>query len=170
MYFLRTDRLGFRRWRDEDLSLAIGLWGDSEVTRFIDARGPLSVEAVQRMLDEQIAMQREHAIQYWPIFLLDSGEHVGCCGLRPHDLERRIPELGVHVRRVFWRRGFAEEAAAAVIRHAFDRLGAAALFAGHNPKNDASRDLLKKLGFRYSHDEYYAPTGLRHPSYVLERS
>jgi len=27
-YFLRTERLGFRLWREEDLPLAIGLWGD----------------------------------------------------------------------------------------------------------------------------------------------
>jgi RimJ/RimL family protein N-acetyltransferase len=41
------------------------------------------------------------------------------------------------------------------------------LFAGHNPKNEASRQLLEKLGFRYTHDEYYAPTGLNHPSYMM---
>ena len=26
---------------------------------------------------------------------------------------------------------------------------------------------LRKLGFRYTHDELYPPTGLRHPSYLL---
>src|SRR5579872_1014599 len=70
---------------------------------------------------------------------LPDGEHVGCCGLRPHDPSRRIYELGVHIRSSWWRRGLAEEAAAAVIRHAFDNLGAAALFAGHNPNNHASQ-------------------------------
>jgi RimJ/RimL family protein N-acetyltransferase len=43
------------------------------------------------------------------------------------------------------------------------------VFAGHNPANTASRGLLARLGFRYTHDELYAPTGLRHPSYLLER-
>jgi RimJ/RimL family protein N-acetyltransferase len=46
-------------------------------------------------------------------------------------------------------------------------LAASALFAGHHPANRSSRDLLLKLGFRYTHDEYYAPTGLQHPSYLL---
>ena len=41
------------------------------------------------------------------------------------------------------------------------------LFAGHNPDNDASRQLLQQLGFQYTHDEPYAPTGRMHPSYVL---
>ena len=51
--------------------------------------------------------------------------------------------------------------------HAFRDLAVGGLFAGHNPKNTASRHLLQKLGFRYTHDEFYAPTGLQHPSYMM---
>jgi RimJ/RimL family protein N-acetyltransferase len=170
MYFLCSERLGFRCWREDDLPLAIGLWGDPEVTRLIDARVTLSADAVKQMLDAHIAMEREHGVQYWPLFILDSGAHAGCCGLRPHDVARDIYELGVHLRPAFRGRGLAEEAASAVIGHAFARLGASALFAGHHPNNAASARLLGKLGFRYTHDEHYAPTGLRHPSYVLERA
>ncbi len=82
---------------------------------------------------------------------------------------RRIHELGVHLRPAWWRRGLAAEAASAVIRCAFSRFGAAALFAGHHPDNLASKRLVERLGFRYTHDEYYAPTGLHHPSYILSR-
>ncbi len=38
-YFLRSKRLGFRRWIEDDLDLALGLWGDPTVTRLIDRRG-----------------------------------------------------------------------------------------------------------------------------------
>lgn len=41
-YFLCTKRLGFRFWSQDDFDLAFGLWGDLEVTKFIDARGQLS--------------------------------------------------------------------------------------------------------------------------------
>jgi [ribosomal protein S5]-alanine N-acetyltransferase len=167
MYFLRTQRLGFRSWREADLPLAVGLWGDPQVTRHIDARGQLSAADVQELLERYIAMERQHGIQYWPIFLLETSEHVGCCGLRPRD--RGVYELGVHIRPRWWRQGLAEEAAAAVVRYAFDRLRADALFAGHNPNNAASKRLLEKLGFRHTHDEHYAATGLDHPSYRLER-
>lgn len=169
-YFLRSLRLGFRAWRDDDLPLAIGLWGDPEVTKLIDARGQLSDEDVRQLLDKHIAAQREHGVQYWPMFLRKDGEHVGCCGLRPYDPARRVYELGVHIRFRWWRQGLAEEGARAVIRYAFHELGAAALFAGHNPENHASERLLAKLGFRYTHHEYYAPTGREHPSYILERT
>lgn len=168
-YFLRSRRLGFRPWREEDLPLAIGLWGDPEVMRFIDTRYRLSDDEVKEILQKYITMQREHGIQYWPIFLQNSDEHVGCCGLRPYNMANHIYELGAHIRSAWWRRGLAEEAACAMIEYAFGKRGAAALFAGHNPNNEASRHLLRKLGFRYTHLEHYPATGLDHPSYILTR-
>ena len=164
-YFLRSERLGFRLWCERDVDLAWALWGDPEVTRLIG--GPFSKEQVEERLKQEIATVASHGIQYWPIFLLGTGEHVGCCGLRPYQPEEKIYEIGFHVRKAYWRRGYAVEGARAVIAYAFNTLGAAALFAGHNPENEASRRLLQKLDFAYTHDEYYPPTGLNHPSYLL---
>jgi [ribosomal protein S5]-alanine N-acetyltransferase len=168
-YFLTSERLGFRTWRGEDIELAMGLWGDPEVVRFISTGAPSRAD-VARRLEQEMATQAAHGVQYWPMFLRSDGSHVGCCGLRPYRPESGVFELGVHVCRAFWRQGLAMEAARAVIAHAFDDLGAAALFAGHNPRNAASRELLRRLGFAYTHDELYPPTGLMHPSYLLERA
>jgi len=167
-YFLVTGRLGFRCWREEDLDLALGLWGDVEVTKLIDARGQLTTNQVLERLNKEIVSVKAHGVQYWPIFLRATGEHVGCCGLRPYALTQGLYEIGFHIRAAHWRCGYAAEAARAVIDYAFGELRAQALFAGHNPQNEASRILLTKLGFQYTHDEYYPPTGLWHPSYLLE--
>jgi len=167
-FFMTTSRLGFRFWREDDLSLALGLWGDFEVTKFIDARGQLTTNQVYERLLKEIATAHEHGVQYWPIFLRETVEHVGCCGLRPYDLSKNIYEIGFHIRSTHWRHGYAAEAAHAVINYAFDKLEAKGLFAGHNPNNEASRILLQKLGFVYTHEEFYAPTGLQHPSYLMD--
>ncbi len=167
MYFLRTQRLGFRPWTEADLELAVGLWGDADVTHLIG--GPFSADQIRERLAREIANWHTYQVQYWPIFLLASGEHAGCCGLRPYQVERRLYEIGFHLRRACWGQGLAVEAARAVMEHAFNRLEAAELFAGHHPDNAASRRVLGKLGFQYTHDEFYAPTGLMHPSYRLTR-
>jgi RimJ/RimL family protein N-acetyltransferase len=167
-FFLKTPRLGFRHWSTADLPLALALWGDPEVTRFIG--GPFSHEKIRERLDAEIDSSSEHKVQYWPIFLLEEGDHAGCAGLRPYRLEDRIFELGVHLRRPYWARGLAEEAARAVIKFAFESVAAKALFAGHHPANSSSQRLILKLGFRRTHEEFYPPTGLLHPSYVLESS
>ncbi len=164
-YFLRSDRRGFRLWSDADIDLAMGLWGDPEVTKLIG--GPFSREQVQERLSREIGTLQSHGVQYWPMFLLSTGEFIGCCGLRPYKSGAGIYEIGIHLQRGHWGQGYALEATRAIMGYAFDALGVKALFAGHNPANEASRRLLAKLGFRYTHDEYYPPTGLDHPSYLL---
>jgi RimJ/RimL family protein N-acetyltransferase len=167
-YFLQSPRLGFRQWSRADLPFAVALWGDLEVTRFIG--GPFSSEKIQERLNTEIDLCFRHNVQYWPIFLLETQEHAGCAGLRPYRPENAIFELGVHLRPTYWGRGLAEEAARTVIKFSFETAGAKALFAGHHPANSASQQLILKLGFRRTHEESYPPTGLNHPSYLLERA
>ena len=166
-YFLTSARLGFRCWLMSDLPLANTLWGDPAVTSLLG--GPFSPQQVEQRVAQEIATAKAHGVQYWPVFLLEDGEHVGCAGLRPYRIEDKIYELGFHLRPAYWGRGLAEEAARVLIIFAFGKLNAHALFAGHHQENAASRHILVKLGFRYTHEEFYPPTGMDHPSYLLTR-
>ena len=161
-----SERLRFRCWLESDLPLARLLWDDANVTARIG-----TVDAAARLALE-MRHQRELGFQYWPMF--DRGgdgdgpaAFVGCGGLRPRAPERRTYELGFHLRPAFWGQGLATEAARAVVRWAFDKLEARELFAGHHPENAASRRVLLKIGFRYTGDEFFPPTGLMHPGYSL---
>src|SRR5215813_10992901 len=91
-YFLKTARIAFRCWSKDDLPLAMSLWGDPEVTKYLG--GPFSAEQINARLENEIATMEAHGIQYWPFFLLPNFEHAGCCGLRPRKLEERIYEFG----------------------------------------------------------------------------
>jgi ribosomal-protein-alanine N-acetyltransferase len=164
-YFLRTERLGFRPWSPRDFELAWGLWGNSEVTRLMG--GPFSEEYVHERLAREIANLESVGVQYWPCFLLATGEPVGCCGLRPYEPEERRFAFGFHLRPEHWGQGLAGEAAWAIVRHAFSTLAVGSLIAGHHPRNEPSRRLLGKLGFKYSHDAFYAPNGIDQPWHLL---
>ncbi|MEH6944575.1 GNAT family N-acetyltransferase [Bacillus sp. JJ722] len=166
-YFLKTDRIGFSIWTDQDINIALSLWGDPFVTKYITAKGTIDKNQIKERLEKEILSIEQYNVQYWPIFDLETQDHIGCCGLRPYDLENGIYELGCHLNHQSWGKGFASEAAKAVINYAFNNLGAKNLFAGHNPNNIASKNFLTKLGFTYTHDEYYPPTGLQHPSYLF---
>jgi RimJ/RimL family protein N-acetyltransferase len=156
-----TARLLFRAWTADDFPLAYALWGSADVTRYIG--GPFSAEYVRARLQREMDTEAQGGVQYWPIFLRDGGEHAGVCGLRPRN---DIYALGFHLHPHFWGQGLAREAADAVIAYA-DAIGARELFAGHHPQNASSRKLLQRLGFAYTGDELYEPTGLMHPSYSL---
>src|SRR5215813_6985824 len=88
-----TARLSFRTWREDDFPLAVALWGDPRVTAFIG--GPFSEEEIRQRLEREMALQHDHGLQYWPIFLLE--------GLRTSvavDCGRIAPSRG------FWRSAF----------------------------------------------------------------
>ncbi|GGH17189.1 GNAT family N-acetyltransferase [Paenibacillus segetis] len=167
-YFLETTRLGFSHWENNDIDLAISLWGEPEVTRFISSNGLYSNEQIKSRLNTEIQTNELFLVQYWPIFELKTNDFIGCCGLHPYEIEKKIYEIGFHLKSNYWGSGYASEAANAVIQFAFETLDANNLFAGHNPLNRASKNLLIKLGFNYSHDEFYEPTGLNHPSYFYK--
>ena len=164
--FLKTQRMGFSNWNPDDAGLAEQLWGNARVTQYLCASGKFSKEDIAERLDSEIDNGKRHHVQYWPLFGLESGDFIGCCGLRPHG--RDTYELGFHIRPEFWGHGYATEAAGAVVEYAFSDLKVRRLFAGHNPRNAASKRVLTKLGFTYVGDEFYAPTGLYHPSYELK--
>lgn len=166
-YFLTRERLGFRHWTEDDLDLAVSLWGDPRVTRLIDARAQLTRDEVRERLDLEIRNQRDLGVQYWPFFVLESGDFAGCCGLKPYEGDRTLYEMGFHVRFDHWGRGLATEAARAVIEYAGGVLRLPLVLAGHNPGNHASRRILEKLGFRHVRDELFSGTGLVHPLYEL---
>lgn len=167
--FITTRRLYSRAWRIDDFELAAGLWGDPQVMQFIDARRAFSEDDIKARLHQEMESESRHAVQYWPCFLRSDQRPIGCCGIRPYDLAKNIYEIGFHIRSAYWGRGFAVEAALGVMEYAFGTLDVAGLFAGHHPDNTVSRHVLKKLGFQYTHDEFYAPTGLKHFSYILYR-
>jgi ribosomal-protein-alanine N-acetyltransferase len=174
-YFLTTDRLGFRCWREEDLPLAAELWGDPDVMALMG--GPMTPDAARERLAQEIAHMRDLRIQYWPFFLLEGDQFegdrfAGCAGLRPREHQAPVDgpktrafQMGYHLLPRFWGRGIATEAARAVIDYSFGALGIEALFAAHHPLNHRSRNVLLKLGFASVGEEFYPPTGLMHPAY-----
>ena len=167
--FITTPRLYFRTWQADDFDLAVDLWGDPNVTRYIVAKGHMSDDEVQARLLQEIENQQKHSVQYWPCFLRSDDTFVGCCGIRPYHLPDKIYEIGFHLLSRFWGQGLAVEAARGTMNYAFQKLSVAGLFAGHHPNNIASPHVLEKLEFQYTHDEFYEPTGLMHPSYMLDR-
>lgn len=167
-FFLESARLSFSTWEQNDYSLAKELWGNDEVAKYISTNSHFTDEEIESRLEKELDNGKKYNVQYWPMFLSETKEFVGCCGLRPYDLEKNIYEIGIHILPQYWGKGIGTEALNTIIEYAFRELKVKDLFAGHNPKNDASKKMLTKVGFKFVREEYYAPTGLMHPSYLYK--
>lgn len=166
-YFMESDRLGFSTWKPEDFSKAMELWGNSQVTKWIHRKGVMSLQEIQDRFEMEQQNQRDHHVQYWPVYLKANHEFIGCCGLRPYPSSQGTLEIGAHFLPSAWGHGYAKEASEQVMEYCRRRRLAKSLFAGHHPQNTNSGKVLEKLGFTYTGDEYYPPTGLMHPSYLF---
>ena len=143
-------RLTFRRWTDEDTALAEALWCDPEVTRFFG--GAMSREQARDRLYAECERESSLGVQYWSMFLRETGEFAGCAGLRPWAMDSETIEVGVNLMRSAWGLRLGEEALLAVLAHGFDTLGLPVIVAGHGIEHDNSRKLLERVGFKYTHN------------------
>ena len=84
IYFMKTKQIGFSKWGQDDLELATVLWGNAEVTRYICASGKFSKDDIEERLNTEILNEKNHRVQYWPVFELATDNLIGCCGLRPY--------------------------------------------------------------------------------------
>lgn len=165
-YFLKTARIGFSAWQAEDLPFAVGLWCDPAVAGMICARGCFTQQEAADRLRLEMENLCRYGVQYYPLFLLENDVFIGCCGLRPGSVPREF-ELGFHLKPAYWGKGLGFEAAKAAVEYGFSKCHADVICAGHHPKNAGSARLLARLGFVYTGDAFYAPTGLHHPTYRL---
>jgi RimJ/RimL family protein N-acetyltransferase len=87
------------------------------------------------------------------IFAIElDGEVIGAVGLeRRGHVSPDTPdtyEIGYWIAEEWWGQGLASEAAARIVRYAFEDLGVKRLTSGHFDENPASGKILEKCGFR----------------------
>ena len=151
--FHRSERLFLRPAFTEDSGAILAGINDEAVVRNL-ARAPWPY----RMEDAQAfaALPQDPRLPHFLVTLPGVGV-IGSAGMGEHEGE---PEIGYWIAREFWGRGYATEAAGAVLRIA-RALGHTRLTAGHFADNPASGRVLRKLGF--------VPTGRRSQRFSLAR-
>lgn len=166
--FMKTENFGFSVWEKEDFEKMLSLYSEKEISRYITAGGVFSKEQIEERFSRELENLEKYGVQYWPVVDLKNGELMGCCGFRPKG-GRWQYECGIHLKSAYHGTGAAREIMTKALEYGFEKLGQTAFFAGCNPNNLKSKGFMKKLGFEYIGDEYYAPTGLMHPSFEIKK-
>ncbi|MFN2589243.1 MAG: GNAT family N-acetyltransferase [Actinomycetota bacterium] len=166
---LRTKRLWLRPFRVADLDDLAAILGDPETMRFYSR--PYTREECLEWIHRNVARYEERSMGLWAIELIGSGEFIGDCGPVPQVVDGREEiELGWHVSKRHWRKGFGSEAAAACRDHAFETLGLRRLIALIRPENVRSRRLAERIGMTVERETSWGRGGWPHLVYVVERT
>jgi len=164
---LRTPRLLLRYQTPADIPPLIALWRDPEVMRFMG--GPRDLQRLQTAFDETQANPTAETYDLWPLVELSSGQTIGHCGLLDKEVDGKAEiELVYVLARSAWGQGYATEIGAALITHAFERMGLRRLIALIEPQNAPSERVALRLGMRLE-KEVIRPGGEPRRVYALEK-
>jgi RimJ/RimL family protein N-acetyltransferase len=143
---LESDRLWMRPLAVVDLDVLHGMFSDPEVMRFSPT--------VRRDRDQTrdwlmacIDRYRAHGHGFLALIHKEQGCYVGHAGLLTQEVDGQPEmEVGYWLRRRFWGRGFATEAACALRDHARDVYRRRRLVSLIVPENRASRRVAERVG------------------------
>ncbi|MFD8599433.1 GNAT family N-acetyltransferase [Kitasatospora sp. NPDC059646] len=143
---LTTPRLLLRQWEDGDLDRWAELNADPEVRRHL---GPVMTR--EQSAGSLAAFREELADRgwgWWAVRLRAEGTFLGFAGLDPVDEETPFDgvEAGWRLHPDSWGRGYATEAARAVLRYGFEELALPEILALIAAANAPSRAVAERLG------------------------
>lgn len=157
----QTDRLYFREFTLEDAELLYKMHQDPAVWRYTGDKIPWSsIEQAKQILNNHILPQYEKQIGRWAVHLKLDDTFIGWCGLK--EVEGEV-DLGYRYIQHYWGRGYATEAAKAVLTYGIKNkinniVGRAAI------ANKASVTILEKIGLTFA--EFYQQGDVASVKYV----
>ncbi|MGL5255235.1 MAG: GNAT family N-acetyltransferase [Brevinema sp.] len=150
-FWFESQRLGFRRWTDDDKEVFIRIYADPSVMEFFP-KTLSREEALARvnLFDKNI---EQHGFGLWAAILKESNECIGVIGLKETFLKRYSPlcaGLTWILDKNFWGRGLAKEGAIRCMEWGFNKKGFKKFYAFTSIKNIPSQAVMKSLGMFYS--------------------
>jgi RimJ/RimL family protein N-acetyltransferase len=148
---LETERLLIREYVAEDWLAAHAYRGDPEVARYMAPRVAESLEQTRSWLEETLRQSAQPSRRRYTfaLTLRSDGRLIGQIWIEPSTDDFPAEDdlvLGYMLHRDHWGRGYATEAARAVVRFGFDQMGARQVSAWCFEANRASARVLEKTG------------------------
>lgn len=115
---IETERLLLREYAPEDFDALYEIMSDPETMAHYPA--PFDEARTRRWIEWNLDNYALYGFGLWAVVLKETGEFIGDCGLTLQNIDgEMLPEIGYHIHKKYWRRGFAKEAARVVRDWAF---------------------------------------------------
>ena len=159
---LGLERLRLRDWTLDDADAYYeGLLSDPDVMRYLPGGTPRPREAADKSINWFTRHGEEHGFTLWAVEELSSGALVGNCGLVyiPGGQNGEV-EVAYTLAKAFWGKGYATEAAQALVSFARNSDDVRTIRAHTLPEKNASTRVLIKCGFHQAGEVHDPEDGL----------
>jgi RimJ/RimL family protein N-acetyltransferase len=149
MIVCETPRLRLRHLSTNDAAFILELLNEPEFIRNIGDREVRTLEEARRYIQSgPITGYASTGFGLYLVELREAATAIGVCGLLKRDYLDDV-DVGFALLAAFRNRGYAFEAADAVMRHGRQVLGLGRIVAMTAPHNQASMKLLRRLGLEF---------------------
>ena len=149
MTVLETERLALRRLSPGDAEFILDLLNQPSFLRYIGDKGVRNTEeAINYIQTGPVASYEQHGFGLYLVQLKETGASIGICGLLKRDTLPDV-DIGFAFLPAYWSRGYALEAAEAVMKYGKEKFGLQRIVAITSLENESSIKLLEKLGMKF---------------------
>lgn len=145
---LATARLRLREVASTDAPALYAVHSDPQVMRYWSYPAWTDIAQAEAKVAEIARQRAQDPVLVWAVAEPADDRLIGTIALFALNQAQGRAEIGYSLASAWHGRGLASEAVAAVLGHAFDGLGLRRVEADVDPRNQPSRRLVERLGFR----------------------
>lgn len=147
---LKTERLILRKFDLNDIAKVTELASEFEIAdTTLRIPHPYTEIHAKEWIEQQYTWLNQNLSLTWAITIKENGDLIGAIGLMNFNQPFSHAELGYWIGKPYWNKGYASEAAKAIIKYGFDILELNRLHAHHFSRNTSSGKVLLKIGMQH---------------------
>ncbi len=165
---LETDRLVLREISREDAEGIFACFSNENVMRYYGQETLNNLEQAEAFVEFFANSYKEKKGIRWGIERKGTHGIIGTIGFNSWSPKHKRAEIGYEIHPKQWRKGFTSESILKVIQYGFDELGLTRIGAVVFTENEASNQLLSKVGFQKEGilRNYMYQNGKPHDTYI----
>ena len=145
---METKRLLFRKMNFDDFDSLKKILSDSETMKYYPA--PYDDSGVCRWINWCLACYEKRGFGLFAVVLKETDEFIGDCGITLQNINgNEVFEIGYHINKKYWNKGYCTEAYKEIIRFLFEEVNVKKIVASHLKINPASGKVMIKVGMKY---------------------
>jgi RimJ/RimL family protein N-acetyltransferase len=149
--FLESDRLILREFVDEDADSIIALDSDSDVMKYLTDGKPTDPDLIRNEFLPKIIQNYKITADFgfWAAVEKETNTFLGWFHFRESESPIKGIELGYRLNKSAWGKGYATEGSQALLKKGFEQLSLPLVFAKTLVENQASLNVMQKIGMKW---------------------
>jgi RimJ/RimL family protein N-acetyltransferase len=152
--------------KEDDAEALLDIFSDPIAMRYFGV--VFNRARMDRWVQSNLEHEQQHGFSLLSVILKDNGEVIGDCGLETDKIDgQTVVGIGFDFRRSYWGKGYATEAALAVLKYGFAQFDFDSIYGWIDPQNAPSRRVAERIGMTI--DRFVMRGGKKYALYRINR-